>query len=55
MMCKSVAIPPNWTTWDKIEVKGPLTLKQFIEFFKDKYKVNISSMTYEKYAFYVGW
>jgi ubiquitin-activating enzyme E1 len=26
MMTKSVAIPPNWTTWDKIDVTGPMTL-----------------------------
>jgi len=28
------AIPPNFTIWDKLAVKGPLTVGQFIEKFK---------------------
>ena len=34
------AIPPNWTVWDKIIIKGPKTLEQFIEYIQIEFKVN---------------
>ena len=36
------AIPPKWTVWDKIIVDGSKTCKEFIDFIKTQYKVDIS-------------
>jgi ubiquitin-activating enzyme E1 len=35
------AVPEKWSVWDKIIVDGPLTVKQFIQHFKEKYGVEI--------------
>ena len=35
------AIPPNWTVWDKIIIKGPKTVEQLIEYIQIEFKVNI--------------
>ena len=37
----SIAIPPRWTVWDIIIIKGPMTCQEFIEHFKKEYNVNI--------------
>ena len=34
------AIPPNWTVWDKIIIKGPKTIEQLIEYILIEFKVN---------------
>ena len=34
----------NFTVWDSIFIKGPLSMKEFLMLFKEKYKVNISSV-----------
>ena len=34
------AIPPNWTVWDKIIIKGPKTVEQLIEYIQIEFKVN---------------
>lgn len=39
------AIPPNWTVWDKIVVKGPMTCQQLIDYVQEKYKVEVSIIT----------
>ena len=39
------AIPPNWTVWDKIVVKGPMTCQQLIDFVQEKYNVEVSIIT----------
>jgi len=36
------AIPTGWTSWDKIDVKGPKTLKEIAKDVKERYGVNIS-------------
>jgi len=36
------AVPNGFTKWDKIEIKGPKTLKQISEEVKEKYGVNLS-------------
>ena len=41
------AIPPGWTVWDHIEIKGPMKCEQFIKYFKEKYKVDIMSISCE--------
>ena len=35
------AIPKDFSVWNLIEIEGSLTVKQFKEFFKEKYKVQI--------------
>ena len=39
------AIPPQWTVWDKIEVKGSMTCEEFIKYVKEKYNVDVSVIT----------
>jgi len=39
------AIPPDFTVWDRIEVKGPMTIKEFIDHLKKIYKVDTSIIT----------
>jgi hypothetical protein len=38
------AIPDGWSVWDMIEINGPLTIDQFIIYFKDKYNITILSI-----------
>lgn len=35
------AIPPNWTVWDKIFIKGSKTVEELIKFIESEYKVKI--------------
>eukprot|EP00831_Metopus_contortus_P017450 TRINITY_DN1735_c0_g1_i2.p3 TRINITY_DN1735_c0_g1~~TRINITY_DN1735_c0_g1_i2.p3 ORF type:complete len:226 (-),score=52.16 TRINITY_DN1735_c0_g1_i2:46-723(-) len=37
-----IAIPEGHTKWDKIEMKGPLKLKDFMEHFKKEYNVSVT-------------
>lgn len=37
-------IPKEWNTWTRIEVQGPLTLKQLIEEVNRKYGFTISTL-----------
>ena len=52
MFCPVKAIPPDWTIWDTIELKGPLTVNDFMEEFKEKYKVRIQMITTGEKAIY---
>ena len=38
------AIPPLFTCWDYLEIKGDLTLDELIEYINTKYKVSISGL-----------
>ena len=40
-----VYIPPNHTVWDKIIISQSMTCKNFIDYFLEKYKVEISIIT----------
>ena len=44
---KIKAIPDHYTVWDNIEIKGPLTIKEFFEYFKNTYNVEIECLNYE--------
>lgn len=37
----SKAVPPGWTVWDIIEIKGPMTCQKLVEYFQKKYDVKI--------------
>jgi ubiquitin-activating enzyme E1 len=39
-----IAVPKNWTCWDHIEIQGPKTIRQFFEYVKDKYKIDVKGM-----------
>ena len=39
-----LSIPKNWTCWDHIEIQGPKTIRQFFEYVKDKYKIDVKGM-----------
>lgn len=45
MMIPVKAVPSDWTIWDTIEMKGPLTIKQFNEKVKSTYKVNVNMIS----------
>jgi len=38
----------GWTEWDKIELQGPLTLREVKRYINDNYKVDISSLLYKE-------
>lgn len=35
----------EWTLWDRFEVKGELTLKEFLDYFKDHYKLEVTMLS----------
>ena len=39
-----IAVPKNYTCWNHIEIKGPKTIKEFFEYVKEKYKINVKGM-----------
>ena len=39
------AVPENWTVWDKIVIKGPMTCQQLIDYIQEKYNVEVSIIT----------
>ena len=44
-----IAVPEKWTSWEHIEIKGSITIKEFFDYIKKKYNVIIKGMyTWEK-------
>ena len=41
----TIAIPKGWTVWDIINIKGPMTCQEFIDYFKKEYNVNILAIS----------
>lgn len=39
-----VTVPKNWSTWTRIDIKGGLTLEDFMKLIKDNYGFNVSSI-----------
>ena len=37
----SKAVPPGWTVWDIIEIKGPMTCQELVAYFQKEYGVKI--------------
>nr|CAH7745178.1 unnamed protein product [Callosobruchus chinensis] len=35
----------QWTLWDRFEVQGELTLAEFLQYFKDKYSLEITMLS----------
>lgn len=35
----------EWTLWDRFEIKGELTLKEFIDYFQEKHKLEITMLS----------
>mmetsp|Transcript_21772 Transcript_21772/g.16117 ORF Transcript_21772/g.16117 Transcript_21772/m.16117 type:complete len:183 (-) Transcript_21772:41-589(-) len=50
--CPVKAIPENFTIYDKVVVKGPLTFQQFFDHFKTNYNVEISLISCGKIALF---
>jgi ubiquitin-activating enzyme E1 len=46
------AIPPNWTIWDTIEVRGSKTVQEFIDWLKEEYKVDTTLVSSGTLAIY---
>ena len=45
---KYIAVPNEWSIWDKIYLNGQMTPKSFLEYFEDKYQINIRAIYTEK-------
>ena len=39
------AVPSGWTVWDIIDIKGPMTCQNFVEYFLKEYEVKITSIS----------
>ena len=39
-----VTVPKNWNTWTRIDIKGGITLQDFMDQIKDNYGFNVSSV-----------
>ena len=37
----SIAVPKGWTVWDIINIKGPMTCQEFVDYFDKEYNVKI--------------
>lgn len=35
----------EWTLWDRFEVKGEMTLREFLQYFKEKHKLEITMLS----------
>lgn len=35
----------EWTAWDRFEVKGEMTLSEFLDFFKNEHKLEITMLS----------
>ena len=44
--CPAVAIPKGWTVWDIINIKGPMTCQEFIDYFTKEYIFNMNKIIY---------
>lgn len=42
----------SWTLWDKIEIRGDVTLAEFLEHFKTQYKLDVSMLSCGKSLLY---
>jgi hypothetical protein len=40
----SKAIPDGWSSWDRIEISGPMTVGEFNKYMLDKYEVNVTGI-----------
>ena len=45
---KYIAIRNEWSIWDKTYLNGPMTIKSFLEYFENKYQINIRGIYTEK-------
>ena len=41
----SKAVPPGWTVWDIIDIKGPMTCQNFVDYFQKEYDVKILAIS----------
>ena len=55
MLGKIQAIPEDYTIYDKIELTGPLTLKQFFDIMREKYHVEINLVSCGRIALFNGY
>jgi ubiquitin-activating enzyme E1 len=42
----------SWTLWDFIEIKGDITLKEFLDVFRTKYRLDVSMLSCGKLLMY---
>ena len=50
----TTAIPEGHTMWDRIEIKGPLTIAEFADHIMKQYGVNLRSITSNGVIIYTG-
>ena len=42
LFCPVKAVPPKWTSWDKLDVQGPCTVQEMIDKIKELYGLDVS-------------
>ncbi|CAF0776117.1 unnamed protein product [Brachionus calyciflorus] len=42
----------EWSLWDRIEIKGEMTLKQFLDYFKEEHKLTVTMIGYDVVTIY---
>ena len=50
----SIAVPKGWTVWDIINIKGPMTCQEFVDYFDKEYISTrlVYWIAKEKYPFF---
>jgi ubiquitin-activating enzyme E1 len=54
-MGKVIAIPNEYTIYDKVVVNGPLTLQQLMDHLKERFNVDITLVSAAKVVLYNGY
>jgi hypothetical protein len=47
-------VPKEWDTWSRIQIRGPMTLKQLIDEISTRYGFVISTMRIQNVDVYIG-
>jgi ubiquitin-activating enzyme E1 len=56
IMCGPIkVVPGKFTKWEKINVKGPLTLADLKKHFEETYKIEVSMITYGSATIYTSY
>ncbi|CAK66666.1 unnamed protein product (macronuclear) [Paramecium tetraurelia] len=49
---RTIAVPKNWTSWDRIRINKKMTVGGLIEYFEQKYNVNVQIIGFNQHLIY---
>ncbi|CAD8132455.1 unnamed protein product [Paramecium octaurelia] len=52
IMDRTIAVPKNWTSWDRIKINKKMTVGEFIQYFEQNYNVNVQFLGFNQYLIY---